>query len=84
MNHRSAGRCRAGSTRAWRLIWPIVAVAAFAGCTAMEGVNVGANIPIGGIVSVGANKTIGDARSPAPSQKKPAEKSEDSTSEEEE
>lgn len=29
------------------------------GCAAMEGVNVGASVPIGGIVNVGANKTIG-------------------------
>lgn len=58
-------------------IWPILLVASLGGCAAMEGVNVGANIPIGGIVSVGANKTIG-SQGPAPSQKKPAEKSDDS------
>ena len=30
-------------------------------CTALEGVNVGVNVPLGGIVNVGASKTIGDA-----------------------
>ena len=34
--------------------------AVLAGCAAMEGTNVGVNIPIGGVVNVGANKTIGE------------------------
>lgn len=33
------------------------------GCTAMEGVNVGASLPVGGIGRVGANKTIGTGSS---------------------
>ncbi len=65
--------------RAW-LVWPVLVGAALAGCSAMEGVNVGASIPIGGMVSVGANKTIG-SQAPAPTQKKTTEKSGDSTSE---
>lgn len=39
---------------------------AMGGCTAFEGVNVGANIPIGGIGGVGVNKTIGQGQNPAP------------------
>ena len=65
-----------------RLILPILFVASTMGCAAMEGVNVGANIPLGGIVNVGASKTIGESPAPAPKQKKPPEKSEESSDEE--
>lgn len=46
----------------------LVAVLALGGggCSAMEGVNVGASVPIGGIGSVGASTTVG--RKSAPSQ----------------
>ena len=49
----------------------------------MEGVNVGANIPIGGIINVGANKTIGDSPAPARSQTRTTEETDETTSEEE-
>ena len=39
---------------------PIAVLSMLAGCSAMEGVNVGVNVPIGGVVNVGANKTIGE------------------------
>ncbi len=74
---------RAGSTGPYRLILPILLVASVAGCAAMEGVNVGANIPIGGIINVGANKTIGEGQAPAQSQKKPREKSDETAPQEE-
>ena len=48
----------------------------FAGCSAMEGVNIGASVPIGGIVNVGASKTIGEQPSPAKTKKKSSEESE--------
>ncbi len=73
---------RSGST-AYRLILPILLVASVAGCAAMEGVNVGANIPIGGVINVGANKTIGEGQAPAQSQKKPSEKSDETAPQEE-
>lgn len=64
------------------LILPIVLVVSVAGCAAMEGVNVGANIPIGGIINVGASKTIGESKAPSRTQKKPSETSDEKTSEE--
>jgi hypothetical protein len=64
-----------------RLILPILLVVSTMGCAVMEGVNVGANIPIGGIVNVGASKTIGESQAPAPTQKKPREKSDESSAE---
>ncbi|MEQ8859077.1 MAG: hypothetical protein RIC56_10540 [Pseudomonadales bacterium] len=45
------------------------------GCAAMQDVNVGARIPIGGMVDVGMNKTIGRG-APAPAAKKPVERDE--------
>jgi hypothetical protein len=42
-----------------------------AGCTALDGVNVGANIPIGGPVNVGVNKTIGSQGGTPPAQTQP-------------
>ncbi len=74
---------RAGSTGPYRLILPILLVASVAGCAAMEGVNVGANIPIGGVINVGANKTIGEGQAPAQSRKKPREKSDETAPQEE-
>jgi hypothetical protein len=65
-----------------RLIFPILFAASTMGCAAMEGVNVGANIPLGGIINVGASKTIGESPAPAPTQKKPPEKSEESSDDE--
>jgi hypothetical protein len=41
------------------------------GCTNLEGVNVGANIPIGGPVTVGMNKTIGSSAPKQTSQTQP-------------
>ena len=76
--HSRAGR----STGPYRLIWPILLVASVAGCAAMEGVNVGANIPIGG-VNVGANKTIGEGQAPAKREKKPREKPDEAVPQEE-
>ena len=49
----------------------LLLVATLAGCTAMQGVNVGASIPIGG-VNVGVNKTVGDGTPPAPPPAPPA------------
>lgn len=73
----------AGSISPYRLLLPILLVASVTGCAAMEGVNVGANIPLGGIVNVGANKTIGDSPAPAKSPKKTTENTDETTSEEE-
>lgn len=70
--------------RRGRLLWPLLVVAGFAGCTVMEGVNVGAAVPIGGIGSVGANTTIGRGRAPAPSQQKPADESKEPSADSEE
>ena len=39
----------------------VAAMLGMGGCTAMEGVNVGASVPIGGIVNVSANKRLGDS-----------------------
>ena len=47
-----------------------------AACSVMEGTNVGVNIPIGGVVNVGANKTIGER----PSSPKPNSQTEDEES----
>ena len=74
---------RAETPGSYRVILPILLVASVAGCAAMEGVSVGANIPIGGIVNVGANKTIGEGQAPAQSQKKPREESDETAPEEE-
>ena len=73
---------RSRPTGRYRLILPILLVASVAGCAAMEGVNVGASMPIGGLISVGANKTI-EGHAPAQSQKKPSEKSDEAAPEEE-
>ncbi len=73
---------RARSTGRYRLILPILLVASVAGCASMEGVNVGANIPIGG-VNVGANKTIGEGQAPAQRQKKPREQPDETVPQEE-
>ena len=43
----------------------ITSVVMLGGCSAMQGVNVGASIPIGGIGGVGVNKTIGSGKDPA-------------------
>ena len=43
----------------------------------MEGVNVGANIPIGGVIGVGVNKTIGKDQPPKPKVERPEEDSEE-------
>ncbi len=51
---------------------PFAAACLLAGCSAMEGVNVGVNVPIGGVVNVGANKTIGEQPSSGTTQPKPA------------
>ncbi|MFP6816148.1 MAG: hypothetical protein VB949_10835 [Pseudomonadales bacterium] len=67
----------AGHSGPHRMIFSILLIASVSGCAAMEGVDVGANIPIGGIISVGAHKTIGDRPAPAPTQKKPLEKPEE-------
>ena len=74
---------RAETTSPSRFILPILLAASVAGCAAMEGVNVGANMPIGGIVNVGANKTIGDGQAPAQSQKRPREEPDETAPEEE-
>lgn len=65
-----------------RLLLPMLLVISSLGCAALEGINVGANIPIGGVVNVGASKTIGESQAPAPTQKKPPKKSDESTAEE--
>ena len=82
MVHRFEKYLRAGSTGPYRFILSILLVGSVAGCAAMEGVNVGANIPIGGIVNVGANKTVGEGQAPAQSQKKPGKKSDEAAPEE--
>ena len=66
-----------------RLILPVFVAASVAGCAAMEGVNVGANVPLGGIVNVGVNKTIGDGQSTTQKQNKPGEVTQENESEEE-
>ena len=61
----------------WRRVVVCCAVATLlGGCAAMEGVNVGVNVPIGGVVNVGANKRIGENQSSTPSQTKPPENDE--------
>lgn len=69
--------------RLFRSILPIFIAGSVAGCAAMEGVNVGANVPLGGIVNVGVNKTIGDGQSTTQKQNKPGEVTQESESEEE-
>jgi hypothetical protein len=59
-----------------RLSLPALLIVTVAGCTAMEGVNVGASIPVG-VVNVGANKTLGESRAPAPSRKQPREEADE-------
>ena len=61
----------------------IILATSLGACAAMEGVNLGANIPIGGVINVGANKTIGEQPAPAPSQKKPDKETDESESEDE-
>lgn len=39
------------------------------GCSAMDGVNIGANVPLGGIVNVGASTTIDSDRASKPAKK---------------
>ncbi|MEM7100545.1 MAG: hypothetical protein AAF541_19930 [Pseudomonadota bacterium] len=69
----------------YRRITAILACLVMAGCSAMQGVNVGASIPIGGIGGVGVSKTIGDGQKPAArgrqDQPKPSETEEDETDE---
>ena len=83
MVYKNEKHSRAGSTGPYRRILPILLVASVAGCAAMEGVNVGANIPIGGVINVGANKTLGEGQASAQSQKKPPEESDESAPQEE-
>ena len=64
-----------------RLLLPMLLVTSSLGCAALEGINVGANIPIGGVVNVGASKTIGESQAPAPAQKKPPKKPSESSTE---
>jgi hypothetical protein len=82
MAYKIVKHSRVGSISLRLLILPIVLVVSVAGCAAMEGVNVGANIPIGGIINVGASKTIGESQAPSQTQKKPSETSDEKTSEE--
>ncbi len=74
----------------WRLRWVglkrvgLLAVSLFwlGGCSAMQGVNVGASVPIGGLVNVGANTTIGDGKKTTPQPKQEeGEKEDEETSE---
>ena len=83
MVYKSEKHSPAASNGPYRLLLPILLVAFVAGCAAMEGVNVGANVPIGGVINVGANKTIGEGQAPAQSQKKPREKSDETAPQEE-
>ena len=53
-----------------------------AACSAMEGTNVGVNIPIGGVVNVSANKTIGERSSSTKAKSEPEEESEPASTEE--
>lgn len=48
----------------------VAAMLGMSGCSAMDGVNVGASVPIGGIVNVSANKRLGDSNNT--SSQKPA------------
>ena len=57
--------------------------AVLAACSAMEGTNVGVNIPIGGVVNVGANKTIGERPASPHPQKAPEDEAEPAGSDEE-
>ncbi len=66
-------RAPAGLARA--LLCPAVLALLLSGCEAMQGVNVGASVPIGGVVKVGANKTIGDGNKQTQPANKSAEKS---------
>ncbi|MFK7915731.1 MAG: hypothetical protein AB8B93_17575 [Pseudomonadales bacterium] len=62
-----------------RTIAALTLLIAIGGCTAFEGVNVGANIPIGGIGGVGVNKTIGQGqRTQAPTASTEPQASEES------
>ena len=81
MDYKLGKDVSAKCTSRYRWILPVLLVASTAACAALEGVNVGANIPIGGIVNVGASKTIGENQAPAPTQKKPREKSDESSAE---
>lgn len=63
--------------------FPLVAAGLLAGCSAMEGVNVGVNVPIGGVVNVGANKTIGEQPSSGSTRKPPETESEEPKNEDE-
>ena len=65
-----------GTVKRLHKLLPVVLLCMMAGlqggCAAMKGVNVGASIPIGGVVGVGVNKTIGDGQSKTPQkQQKP-------------
>lgn len=64
-------------------VLPITIIAAAAGCAAMEGTNVGVNVPIGGVVNVGASKTIGDGQSSSKPTKNTNKDSEESENEQE-
>ncbi len=46
-------------------LFPLLFVA-LAGCSNLQGVNVGASIPIGGVIDVGVNTTVGDGTPSAP------------------
>jgi hypothetical protein len=53
-----------------------ILVASLPACSAMQGVNVGANIPLGGLVNVGVNTTINDQK-PSPPPQQPADDPQD-------
>jgi hypothetical protein len=76
-------RARTGSAGQYRWIFSVFLTLSLAGCAAMDGVNVGANIPIGGVINVGANKTIGSGQAPAQKQQKVEDDSEETDDEDE-
>ncbi len=73
-------------TRRARVALVLVAALAISGvgCSAMEGVNVGASVPIGGIGSVGASTTVGGRSAPGQKPAPAPETSEDADDEEQE
>lgn len=64
-------------------LFPFMLVGLLAACSAMEGVNVGVNVPIGGVVNVGANKTIGDQPASGGSRQSPQAPEDEPSSEDE-
>jgi hypothetical protein len=65
MTYKTQIRPRTGATGLYRLVLTAIFAVFVAGCSAMQGVNVGANIPLGGLVNVGASTTIGDGQAPS-------------------